>query len=102
MLILVQIDLSQANLTLFDEYEAQVLLLLESHRAKLVERLRSIDGQSEFHLLEFSDIAAFDDFRADPVRISLQDLWQSCGATSVLTEVFRHPGREPASIAPQA
>jgi uncharacterized protein (DUF1330 family) len=39
MLILVQIDISVADVALYDAYEAKVLALLENYGAKLEERL---------------------------------------------------------------
>ncbi|MDO6416814.1 hypothetical protein Q4F19_20695 [Sphingomonas sp. BIUV-7] len=89
MLLLVQLDISQAEMALFDEYEARVLALLGSHGAKLVERLRSTDQATEVHLVHFPDASAFEAYRADPVRVGLQQLWLECGASSTLTEVRR-------------
>lgn len=89
MLILVQIDISQANMSLFEDYETQVLSLLGNHGGVLVERLRSMDGKSEVHLLDFPDNRSFDAFRADPARAALQDLWSSCGALTTVTDVRR-------------
>ena len=60
MLVLVQIDLSQAELALFDAYEAEVLPLLGKYGARLEERLRAEDGNSEVHLLYFPDDQALD------------------------------------------
>lgn len=89
MLILVQIDLSDADIALFDAYETQVLALLGNHGARLIERLRAVDGCSETHLLEFPDADALGAFRADPARAALQDMWLRCGASSTLSEVVR-------------
>lgn len=95
MFILVQLDISRAEMALFDDYEDRVLALLDQHGGILVERLRSTDGRSEVHLLHFADAGGLDTFRADPARMALQDLWSRCGATSILTEVHRlnHPPR---------
>jgi len=89
MLILVHIDLSGADLALFEDYERAALALLPLHGARVEERLRAADGQSEVHLLYFPDPAALDAFRADPRRAALQHLWQSAGATSALCMVER-------------
>lgn len=89
MLILVQIDLSSANIRLFDDYETRVLALLEKHHGKLLERLRSTNGQCEFHLLHFPSADALNAFRADPAREALQELWGQSGASSQLNEVER-------------
>ena len=59
MLVLVRIDLSKADLTLFDEYEEQVLALIWKHRGQIKERLRATDDRSETHLLLFPDEQAF-------------------------------------------
>lgn len=93
MLILVNVDISGADLALFDDYEARALALLGNHGARLEERLRSTDGQSEMHLLYFPDPEALNAFRADPDRAALQDMWRRCGASSVLTEMVRLPGK---------
>ncbi|WP_062770887.1 hypothetical protein [Sphingopyxis terrae] len=89
MLILVQLDISKAEMDAFDEYETQVLALLGNHGGKILERLRSIDGKSEIHLLHFSDPNALETFRSDPDRTALQELWLKSGASSSLTEVRR-------------
>jgi hypothetical protein len=89
MFLLVEIDLSKANVPLFEDYEEKVLALLGDHGAKLEARLRSKDGLREIHLLEFPDAAALAAFRANPVRLRMQDLWERCGAASVVTEVDR-------------
>ena len=89
MLVVVQIDLSNANLAIFDEYESNVLPLLKRYGVRLVERLRSVDQHCEIHLLEFPNADALSEFRADPTRASLQGTWQESGAVSTLTEVVR-------------
>ncbi len=89
MLILVQLDISEAVLALFDDYESRVLALLEKHGGQVLERLRSTDGKNEVHLLRFPDATASDAFRADPARSALQELWSSSGASSSLMEVRR-------------
>lgn len=89
MLILVQLDISEADIGLFEEYESQALPLLENHGAQLLERLRSMDGKLEVHLLHFPSERALDAFRADPARARLQELWPRCGASISLTEVRR-------------
>ena len=89
MLVLVQIDLSDANLELFDQYERCALALLSKYGATLEERVRSVDDLGEVHLLRFPDGAALDAFRADPERAALQDTWDRSGAVSTITEVLR-------------
>lgn len=89
MLIVVQIDLSDADVVLFNEYEEKAIALLPRHGGKLKERLRSVDGRSELHLLDFPNAPALDAFKSDPDRIALQDMWQRCRATSVLKEMIR-------------
>jgi len=89
MLLLVEIDLANADLALFESYEARVLPLLPNHRATLVERLRAFDGRSETHLIDFPDADSLAAFRADPVRIAAQTLWASCRASAMSKEVTR-------------
>jgi hypothetical protein len=89
MLILVHIDISNADRPLFDEYEAKALALLSQYGARVEERLRSADDRSEVHLLHFPHADALAAFRADPTRAALQGLWDRSGATSTVTQVVR-------------
>ncbi len=89
MLKLVAIDLSEADLDLFTNYEDKILALLPKHGAQLEMRVRAIDGQSETHLLYFPDVQAFESFRSDPVRLAASSDWERSGARSVVTNVER-------------
>lgn len=89
MLILAQIDLSGSDVDLFDEYETQVLKLLAQYGASIEERLRSVDGCCEVHLLYFPDAASLELYRSDPTRAALQGMWLRSGARSALIEVER-------------
>lgn len=93
MRLLVQIDLSNADVTLFEAYEERVLALLGDHSATLEARLRSKDGRTEVHVLQFRDALAFEGFRVDPARLAMQAMWDDCGAVSVITEVDRLDGQ---------
>ena len=83
------IDLSRADLDVFERYEASVLALLPKHRGRLDLRVRALDGQTETHLLYFPDDEAFDAFRSDPARLALADEWKRCGAVSTVQLVRR-------------
>ena len=89
MLIFVEIDLTAADLPLFEAYEAQVLRLLGKYDATLEARHRALDDSREFHLLRFPDAAAREAFRADPARLAAQEMWVKCGASAVSREVSR-------------
>jgi uncharacterized protein (DUF1330 family) len=87
MKVFVQIDLSKANLTEFEDFEARVLALLPRHGGSLLARVRSIDGNSEFHLLSFPDAVALAAFRSNPARLEFRSIWEQSGATSESIEV---------------
>ena len=89
MLLLVRIDLANADVALFEDYERQVLALLGAHGARVEERLRAADNASETHLLYFSDEAAYESFREDPVRAASQTRWAECRATAQVERVER-------------
>ena len=89
MLIFVDIDLSAADLELFEAYETLVLGLLDKYGAGLEARYRALDDSREFHLLDFPDAAARDAYRGDPVRLAAQAMWARCGASATSREVSR-------------
>src|SRR6478735_9054039 len=89
VLLLVGIDLANADVALFEVYEARVLPLLETHGASLLERLRAADGRSETHLIDFPDAESLAAYRADAVRVAASPLWESCRASAVSKEVAR-------------
>jgi hypothetical protein len=89
MLILVRIDLSSADLALFEAYEERVLALLPTHGGRLDARLRAADDTSEVQLIEFSTPQGLASFRSDPARLAAQDMWTRCGAISEVLEVRR-------------
>ena len=84
-------DLSAADLKLFESYEAAVLPLLEKYGGRLESRLRAVDGAAEIHILFFPSEAAYEQYRADPVRIAAQAVWRACGATVTSFEVGALP-----------
>jgi hypothetical protein len=86
LLRLVTIDLSQANLDVFERNEASILAL---HRGRLELRVRALDGRTETHLLYFPDEQAFNAFRSDPARLALAGEWKRCGALSTVQPVER-------------
>ena len=86
---LVTIDLSAADLGLFQAYKATVLALLPRHRAKLEVRVRTIGGFGETHLLNFPDEASYQAYLADPVRLAARPIWERSGAAATSEEVIR-------------
>lgn len=81
MLRLVTIDLTDADVGLFDAYEASVLPLVPEHGGRVVARVRALDGRSETHLLFFPDQTAFEAYRDDPRRAAARSHWESSRAT---------------------
>lgn len=92
MLLHIQIDLTAADIALFEAYEAAVLPLLADYGAALKLRLRAPDGRGEIHLIAFPDEAALAAYRADPARIAAQPLWDRSGAAATMMEVVPVPG----------
>jgi uncharacterized protein (DUF1330 family) len=87
MHFLIQVDLSQADVTCFERYEAKVLPQLDHYGGRLEMRVRSVDGQHETHLIYFPDAAAREKFLSDPIREAARSDWESCGAVSTISEV---------------
>lgn len=84
---LVVINLTQADLEMFEAYEAAVLPLVAKHGGGLEFRVRARDGSSETHLLYFPGEQAFEAYLTDPARVAAQDAWARCGAKSSVTLV---------------
>ncbi len=80
MKLLIQIDLSSADLDRFEAYERAVLALLSDHGGVLELRVRGTDEATETHVIAFASEAGFDDFVHDPRRIALAQAWVDCGA----------------------
>ena len=87
MLLLATFDLSGADITLFDEYEAAVLPLLERHGGRLLQRVRSLDAAFEIHILEFDAETGYDGYRLDPLRLNVRELFERSGAEIAVTPV---------------
>jgi uncharacterized protein (DUF1330 family) len=87
MLLLATFDLAAADVALFDEYEAAVLPLMDRHGGRLRFRVRSLDRESETHLVEFPDEEAFAAYRDDPDRQALQHLFERSRAVGRVTPV---------------
>jgi uncharacterized protein (DUF1330 family) len=83
LLRLVTIDLSDADLEIFERYESEVLSLVPKYGGRLEMRVRTVDGRKETHLLYFPDEAAFEGYRSDPARLALSSLWEQSRARSV-------------------
>lgn len=86
---LVVIDLTGANLALFESYERKVLPLLSKYNGKLELSVRSVDGSTETHALYFPDAVSFDGFIADPSRTALKDEWTRVGVSVTISDVVQ-------------
>lgn len=88
MRLLLEIDLSAADLSRFEAYEAAVLPLVAKHGGKVECRVRTIGAAPrEVHILYFPDSAALEAYLADPARAALAPDWQACGALAKSVEV---------------
>ena len=88
---LVTIDLTHADLSLFERYEAKALPLIERYGGRLEMRVRTIDGSSETHLLFFPDGQSYEAYRSDPDRVAVLGEWEQCGARASMIEVELFP-----------
>ncbi|MEO6339024.1 MAG: hypothetical protein ABIO39_03200 [Caulobacteraceae bacterium] len=85
------IDLTHADLNLFESYEATVLPLVARYGGRLEMRVRASDGSSETHLLYFPDGHSYEAYRSDPDRVAVLDQWERCGARASVVEVEVFP-----------
>jgi uncharacterized protein (DUF1330 family) len=86
---LVVIDLSSADIEVFESYERQVLSLLSKYGGRLESCVRSIDGTTETHLLYFPDNKCFEGFVSDPKREALKGEFLRSGVSSTITDVVK-------------
>ena len=83
MLRLVTIDLSDADLEIFERYESEVLSIVPKYGGRLEMRVRALHEHKETHLLYFPDETAFEGYRSDPARLALSSLWEQSRARSI-------------------
>lgn len=73
MLFMLEIDLSAADIDLFDRYEDAALPVLEQHGGLVVARVRDDDESREWHLIRVPSRRAWESFRSD--RRRLEHAW---------------------------
>ena len=88
ILLIAIFRLENADLHVFERYEAAVLPLLSAHGGVLERRIRGADENIELHLLRFLDRAAFARYRNDDRRTQLAALFEQSGVTVELHEGF--------------
>jgi hypothetical protein len=79
----------------FRRFEDEVLPLLADHEGRLARRLRSPDGCTEVHLVEFGSPEAFERYRADPRRRERLPLLERSGARMTVVEMHEVETAEP-------
>jgi uncharacterized protein (DUF1330 family) len=72
------------------EYEDRVLDLLATHQARIIARLRALDGRhTEIQLLEFASEQNLAEFQDDPRRLALAELREASIASTTVIRVER-------------
>lgn len=66
---ILDIDLSGADIELFERYEDLALRLFAEHGGVVLARVRDVAELREWHLLRVPDRQAWEAFRSDPRRI---------------------------------
>lgn len=66
---MLDIDLSEADIELFERYEELALRLLAEHGGVVLARVRDMAELREWHLLRVPNRAAWEAFRSDPRRV---------------------------------
>ena len=93
---LVTIDLTGADLALFESFEAKVLQLVPKYGGRLEMRVRALDNSSETHLLYFPDAQNYDSYRSDPARAFTRSTLKKAARVSRTARlpliIWRHHG----------
>ena len=71
MQYLIEIDLRNADVGAFDEYEVAALRVFEEHGGAVLARVRDEESLREWHLLDLADAGVWDAFQNDPRRLEL-------------------------------
>jgi hypothetical protein len=87
MLLVQTVRIPKEGIEAFRRFEATVLPLLAEHGGRLERRLRTLDGETEVHVVSFSSLAGFDAYRADPRRQEGLHLLHESQATTELLQV---------------
>jgi len=87
VLLFVTIDLADADIAVYEDYESSVLPLLGDHRGALIARWRvELPTPIEYHLIEFADQAGFDGYMTDERRLAVRAIWEKSGARSQVVD----------------
>jgi hypothetical protein len=84
VLLLVRIDLTNADIETFEKYEDVALSCLRTYGGSIALRVRSTDNGCETHLVSFPDEAAYQQYKNDPVRVAAKHHWIASGAVSAI------------------
>jgi uncharacterized protein (DUF1330 family) len=68
VLIAMIADVESGSVERFRAYEVLVLPMLTQHGGRLQRRVRSADGTTEIHLVEFDSEAGYNAYMDDPAR----------------------------------
>jgi uncharacterized protein (DUF1330 family) len=73
---------------LLSQYEDRVLGLLSDHDARVVARVRALEGElTEIQILEFPSEQALSDFQDDPRRTELSEIRNAVIASTTVIRV---------------
>jgi uncharacterized protein (DUF1330 family) len=86
---MIEIDLSRADIEIFDRYEERSLRILEEHGGVVLARVRDVDELREWHLVRLPSHAAWEAFRADPGRSALAWMLERSKVAVQRHEVWR-------------
>jgi hypothetical protein len=84
VLLLMRIDLSNADIETFEKYEDVALRCLRTQGGSLDLRVRSVDDGCETHLVSFPDDDAFEQYMKDSLRVAAQNLWIASRAVAAV------------------
>ncbi len=80
-------DMPAEGANAFRDYEDQVLPLLSRHQGTLERRLRSLEGTTEVHVVNFESRASYDSYLRDPERQAHRQLLDGAAVEQRLLEV---------------
>lgn len=81
------VEMADGHVEAGQQYEDAMLQLMERHGGSVERRMRSMDSQTEVHLIRFESRAGYESAVVDPDRLDYRDRLGDAAPTTRVIEV---------------